>query len=164
MKIFLIGMPGSGKSTVGKQLAEALHLPFVDLDDEITKKIKHTITDVFSKHGETYFREAESEILVEWATSPNDFVMATGGGAPCFHNGIGIINEAGISVFLDIPIAEIVRRLEHEDHRPLLQDGKLQRLEEIRLGRIQTYRQAQLIIPEDKSPVDEVIKYLSTKT
>lgn len=157
-------MPGSGKSTVGKQLAEALRLPFVDLDDEIIKQEKQAIADVFNEKGEMYFREVESQILKEWASSQNNFVMATGGGAPCFHNGIDVINHNGTSVFLDIPIGEIVRRLEHEDHRPLLQDGKLKRLEDLRDERMQVYQQAQIIISESsKTPVEDIVKHLAAR-
>lgn len=164
MKIFLIGMPGSGKSTLGKQLAEALQLPFVDLDDEIIKKEKQSIANVFSNKGEAYFREVESEILKEWATLTSDFVMATGGGAPCFHQGIDVINQNGTSIFLDVPVDEIVKRLEHEDHRPLLQESKEKKLEALRTSRIPVYRKAHLHVSNnDANAVEEIVKGLSAR-
>jgi shikimate kinase len=163
MKIFLIGMPGSGKSTVGRQLAEALKLPFVDLDDELIRKEKQSIAKVFAEKGEEYFRQSESDVLQQWATSNQDFVMATGGGAPCFHKGIDIINQHGVSIFIDTPVEEILKRLEKEDHRPLLQSDKRKRLEELREARIAVYQQAQIIIENRERPVEAIIQLLSTK-
>jgi shikimate kinase len=163
MKLFLIGMPGSGKSTVGKQLAEALKLPFVDLDDELITKEKQSIAIVFTEKGEEYFRQSESEVLQEWAKSDRDFVMATGGGAPCFHKGIEIINRYGISVFIDTPIDVILKRLEKEDHRPLLQSDKRKRLEELRDVRINVYQEAQIIIENSDRPAEEIMQKLSAR-
>src|SRR5690349_71191 len=114
MKVYLIGMPGSGKSTIGKQLAAALLLPFVDLDHEIERKELKSIAEIFSEKGENYFRHTESQMLQQWAGSARDFVMATGGGAPCFFNGLEIINNSGISVFLDVPVSELLRRIQHD--------------------------------------------------
>jgi shikimate kinase len=163
MKLFLIGMPGSGKSTVGKQLAEALKLPFVDLDDELITKEKQSIANVFTEKGEEYFRQSESEVLQEWAKSDRDFVMATGGGAPCFHKGIDIVNAHGISIFIDTPIDVILKRLDKEDHRPLLQNDKRKRLKELRDVRIKVYQQAQIIIENSDRPVEEIMQILSAK-
>src|SRR5436189_5502924 len=93
MKIFLIGMPGAGKSTLGRPLAAALNLPFVDLDKEIEKHEQKSIPEVFELRGEDYFRKSESTLLKSWAESNRSFVLATGGGAPCFHDGIEVINK-----------------------------------------------------------------------
>ena len=78
MKIFLIGMPGSGKSTLGRQVARHLGIEFVDLDAEIEKAEAKSISDIFSQQGEDYFRIVESRLLLEWAASTKAFVMATG--------------------------------------------------------------------------------------
>jgi shikimate kinase len=119
-RIYLIGMPGSGKSAVGARLAEFLRLPFVDLDEEIQRKSGMTVTKLFAEKGEDYFRELESSLLRAWAERPYAFVMATGGGAPCFHNGIDVINHSGVSIFLDVPPNVLAARIAHEAHRPLI--------------------------------------------
>ena len=150
MKIFLIGMPGSGKSTVGKQLAAKLDLPFIDLDKEIEKREARSIKDIFSSEGEDYFRSTESEVLQEVAARQNDAVIATGGGAPCFHRGIDIINASGLSIFLDVAIDELVARVELEKERPLLLSADRTELEEkltiTRNKRLKYYQQAEIIV------------------
>lgn len=120
MKIFLIGMPGSGKTTLGKRLAEKLTLDFVDLDEEIQREAGKSVQEIFSQQGEDIFRQLESSLLSKWSASARSFVMATGGGAPVFFNGIETINNSGISVFLDVSVDEILRRLSALNDRPLL--------------------------------------------
>jgi shikimate kinase len=155
MKIFLIGMPGSGKSTIGRQIANELSMAFVDLDQEIEIQEGRLIKDIFSTNGEGYFRQVESNVLNLWCDSQKDFVLATGGGAPCFHNGIEAINKSGLSIFLDVPVQELVRRVEKNFDRPLLavsDDGEAskiqlqQKLEGIRNNRLQYYMQAAIRI------------------
>ncbi len=123
MKIYLIGMPGSGKTTLGAELATALMVPFVDLDAEIEKREQHSVQEIFSQTGESHFRQVEAEILREWAASTDSFVMATGGGAPCYYQGIDVINSTGLSVFLDVSMDQLVDRLKAGTIRPLLNEG-----------------------------------------
>lgn len=113
-------MPGSGKSAVGGRLAELLRLGFVDLDNEIEKIAGMPITSIFETYGESHFRKLESDTLLSWAARPYAFVMATGGGAPCFYEGIDVINNSGISIFLDVPPNELADRISAEEHRPLI--------------------------------------------
>ncbi|SHG89406.1 shikimate kinase [Chryseolinea serpens] len=120
MKIYLIGMPGSGKTTLGRQLAEELLLLFVDLDKEIERQEGKSISQIFAEQGEDYFRQVESRLLTEWASSTKGFVMATGGGAPCFYNGMDTILKTGFSIFLDVPVSELLARLDRKTDRPLL--------------------------------------------
>jgi len=145
-RIYLVGLPGSGKTTLGIALAAALELPFVDLDAEIEKQEGQAVPDIFGTKGEDYFRQVESRVLREWAGSSQPFVMGTGGGAPCFYNGIDIINSSGVSIFLDVSVDEILRRLAAFSNRPLLQaeDGqkKREKLEALRQARLGIYRQA----------------------
>jgi shikimate kinase len=150
MKIFLIGMPGSGKTTLGRQLADELMLPFVDLDQEIEVREGISVQEVFAQRGEDHFRQVESETLREWAGSEKEFVMATGGGAPCFYQGIDAINQSGLSIFLDEPVAELLRRLAKKTDRPLLetrdQKEKEERLQTLRENRLQYYTQAKISV------------------
>jgi shikimate kinase len=152
MKIFLIGMPGSGKSTLGRPLAQAMNLPFVDLDKEIEKQEQRAIPEIFERPGEDYFRSVESQILKQWATSNKDFVMATGGGAPCFLRGIETINQHGLSIFLDVSVEELLRRIGMQSGRPLLSTDDLKQKEE-RLSHLyntrrECYTQAKITLLE----------------
>ena len=149
-RIYLVGLPGSGKTTLGTALAAALSLPFVDLDAEIEKQEGEAVPSIFSSKGEDHFRRVESRVLREWAGSLQSFVMGTGGGAPCFYQGMDIINSSGISIFLDVAVDEILRRLAAFNNRPLLQaeddQKKREKLEGLRQTRLGTYRRATIII------------------
>ena len=145
-------MPGSGKTTLAKQVAEELNLPFVDLDQEIESQEQKSITEIFNQQGEDYFRQVESSLLKQWASSSKSFVMATGGGAPCFLKGIDVINENGISVFLDVPIPEVIKRVAKKQGRPLLDNSDNDELEKklkmMRDKRLWFYQQAHITLTE----------------
>jgi len=81
MKIFLLGMPGAGKTTLGKQIAEILCVTFLELDQQIVEKEKLPIQDIFIQKGEDYFRQVESSLLKKLTLKHQDFVMSIGGGA-----------------------------------------------------------------------------------
>jgi len=160
MRMFLIGMPGSGKSTLGKQLAEALNTTFVDLDEEIEKHEKQTIPEIFNQHDEEYFRKVESSLLNQWANSGKNFVMATGGGAPCFHDGMKIINESGKSIFVNVPISELISRAATASNRPLLHGDVEERLKTLYEKRLPIYRQATLTVSGKNIKVESILEKL----
>ena len=111
MRIYLVGMPGSGKTTLGKSLATKLNYTFVDLDERIVHTEGMPISDIFTLKGEEYFRKLESSLLK--ATSAEDnIVVATGGGAPCFYDNMEQINQMGISLLLQIPLAQLAKRVD----------------------------------------------------
>ncbi|GAB3990134.1 shikimate kinase [Spirosoma daeguense] len=148
--IFLIGMPSSGKSTLGKRIADTLHYRFVDTDKLIVRDEGRSIADIFAQSGEDYFREAERRILRTIRPGGNT-VVSTGGGMPCFHDNMTYINTTGISVFLDVPIDVLLRRiLAHaQEDRPLNNpsDPNLQAvLEQRYVNRLPIYRQANIIL------------------
>lgn len=161
MKIFLVGMPGSGKSTLGKQLAEALDVLFIDLDVEIEKQEKLPVPELFRLRGETYFRKVESSLLHQWAESNKSFVMATGGGAPCFHDGMEAINKSGKSIFINVPIDELVIRASNTDNRPLLKGDTEERLKALYEKRLPIYQQASLTISGSNIEADSILKFLT---
>jgi shikimate kinase len=120
MNIFLIGMPGSGKSTVGKKIAARLSLNFIDLDHYIEKKIQKKIQDIFSDEGEMEFRKKERDCLSEILASEKKYLLALGGGTPCYFDNLEKINSAGLSVYIEMPAAALVSRiLQGAGERPL---------------------------------------------
>jgi len=149
MKIYLIGLPGCGKSTLGKQLARQLNVDFIDLDQEIEKSIGLPVRGIFKKYGESFFRKQESETLRTVSDAQFDFVMATGGGAPVFHDNMKFMNATGKTIFLDVPTREITNRIlqSNKEERPLLAslapDELKDKIEFLRSQRIVFYSQAQ---------------------
>lgn len=161
MKIFLIGMPGSGKSTFGKLLAEKLFLPFVDLDKEIEKSEEKTIEEIFAEKGEPYFRQVEADQLRLVCSQQHSFLLATGGGAPCFHDSLAYMKEAGKTIFLDVDVETLFDRIQNSTNRPLLQlqtDKELiSRLREMREERLPIYQQADFIFSEPTLSLEKVV-------
>jgi shikimate kinase len=122
MRIFLIGMMGSGKSYCSKLLAQKLETRVYDLDFLIESNEEKTIAEMFEEDGEEFFRNKEAEIL-RWFDEKKDCVVATGGGTPCFNNNIEWMNENGITIWLNEPTEVLVKRLKPEkEHRPLIKD------------------------------------------
>ena len=120
MRIFLVGFMGSGKSHTGRALAGLMGMPFIDLDDYVAARAGMSITEIFEHYSEKFFRELERDVLLSTATLPL-FVMATGGGTPCYYNLIDQLNDLGTTVFLDASTDLLVQRLRSEAaHRPLL--------------------------------------------
>jgi shikimate kinase len=118
--IYLIGFMGSGKTTLGKILAEHLNLDFIDLDSYIESEYNLSVHEIFNKYGEDEFR------LVEWSnlnivSKLNDVIISTGGGTPCFFNNIDFMNVNGITIFFDEDIDVIYNRLLNDkSNRPLI--------------------------------------------
>ncbi len=120
MNIFLIGLMGSGKSFWAHKLGKVLNVPAFDLDKEIEKAEGKTIAQIFAEEGEAYFRQKENEVLKTFAFK-NNFILATGGGAPCFHDNIEWMNDHGITIWIDEPLVTIASRLlKEKSHRPLI--------------------------------------------
>lgn len=114
---------GSGKSTVGQHLANVLNIPFYDLDQEIEKELKNTIPEIFKDKGEIFFRKTEYEVLVSRLENTNNYVLALGGGTPCYGNVMQLINKRNdvVSIFLHMPVKELTERLFSEKtKRPLI--------------------------------------------
>ena len=122
MKIFLLGMMGTGKSYWTKKLSKKLKTGGYDLDFLIESHEERTIAEIFAEEGEDYFRKTEAKIL-RWFGEKKIFVLALGGGTPCFHENMDWMNKHGITIWVDEPIDTLVERLKPEkDHRPLIKD------------------------------------------
>jgi shikimate kinase len=122
MKIFLIGFMGSGKTTLAKKLALRMGYDLIDLDHELEKVLNTTIADFFKEHGEQAFRELESKTLKKFAY-PENCVVATGGGAPCYFDNMDWMNSHGKTVYLQLSTPALAQRLYHgRAKRPLLKD------------------------------------------
>jgi len=120
--IYLIGFMGSGKSTTGRKLASYLGWSFVDLDEKIESRAGKNIKQIFSDHGEEYFREMESEVLKDFQNQTN-IVISTGGGTPCFCDNMEYMNRTGLTVYLKLTPGQLKSRLAGtKDERPLLKN------------------------------------------
>jgi shikimate kinase len=119
--IYLIGMPSSGKSTLGKELARNLSYTFTDMDKLIETREQKTISEIFSNQGEAHFRELEKKTLQGFQPDQS-MVIATGGGVPCFHDNMQFIKNNGVSVFLNVELDDLAKRLykAQGNNRPLL--------------------------------------------
>ena len=114
---------GSGKSTIGKELATLLNYNFLDLDDYISEKENASISQIFQNKGEIYFRRKETEYLKEIINASDNIVLALGGGTPCYGNNLSLINSSEniISVYLKLSISLLAKRLYYErNKRPLI--------------------------------------------
>lgn len=162
LSIFLVGMMGSGKSTVGKALARQLNYRFVDTDATIEGVTRQAIADIFQTRGEAAFRDLESQALNELAAYLR-CVVATGGGAVLKQVNWSYLRQ-GLVIWLDAPVDLLVRRLQSDTSRPLLQVGDITTaLEKIREQRLAYYQQADLTIPVQLGQSPEAIADLILK-
>lgn len=155
---------GSGKTTIGKPLASRLGYRFVDQDEVLEKRFGMSITEVFANLGESRFREAEHDILMELSQF-NDIVVATGGGCPCFFDNIDVMNREGLSIYLKGDPKTLVNRLK-DSHgtRPLIK-GKtepelIQYVTEKLTEREPFYSKANLTVQAINLKVDDIIQLL----
>lgn len=141
MNIALVGLPGSGKSTVGRQLSRRLQLPFVDADHWIEQHLGCSIREYFEREGETGFRDAEEQAIAD-ITAGGPCVIATGGGAILRPANRSCLHERSRVFYLFATPEEVYRRLRHDQVRPLLQVADpLARLRELFAQRDPLYRE-----------------------
>ncbi len=120
-KITLLGYMGSGKSTVAEILGDKLGMDVIDLDDYISEREGLSIPEIFEAKGEIYFRKVENAYLLELLRSEDRFVLALGGGTPCYANNMDVILENSDSFYLKASIGTLSERLlKEKDHRPLI--------------------------------------------
>lgn len=152
MSISLVGLPGSGKTTVGRQLARRLGLPFVDSDHAIETRIGCSIREFFDREGEARFRDMEEEVLDALSQDPH-CVLSTGGGAVLRPNNRLNLHSRGQVVYLKSTPEELFRRLRHDVSRPLLQVADpLSRMRELFSVRDPLYRETAHFVLETGRP------------
>lgn len=166
MRIYLIGLKNSGKTTTGKKLARKLNLEFIDLDELIEDINGRPVTEIFSEDGEDVFREREREALMKTA-SMEQVVVATGGGAPRFFDNMEFMNSQGITVYLRLDEDTLVGRLKYAaKDRPVVK-GKTP--EEIRLyvqniltNHEHIYMQANFVVDSKNLAPDDLVARILT--
>lgn len=149
--VILTGMMGSGKTTVGKELATVLNYDFIDLDEVIENKYGK-ITDIFSQKGEKYFREIETQELKKIENQSN-FVLSTGGGVILKDENIKILKDLGQVFYLSAKSETIYNRIKNQKHRPLLNtQNPKNTIEEILSKRLEKYEKSgEKIITDSKN-------------
>ena len=151
--IALVGMPGGGKSTVGKQLARQIGVPFVDSDHEIEARIGGTVRQFFERHGEEAFRDLETEVIAELLSRSGDRVIATGGGAVLRERNREMLHRCATVLYLRSTPEDLMRRLRHDTTRPLLQvRDPLAKLRELHHQRDPLYRRCAHYVLESARP------------
>lgn len=155
--IILTGMMGSGKSTVGVELAKKLALKFIDIDSEIEKEQKCSITEIFQKHGEEYFRKLEAK-KIEQVLVPNN-VIALGGGAFENESTRKILLSNTKVIYLKTSAQEILERIENTNNRPLLKGNmNLENIKHIIDNREINYNKAHITIETDKKKINKIVE------
>jgi len=166
VSLFLVGMMGAGKSTIGKLLATQLGYRFVDTDDLILAYAKESIPAIFAKYGEAYFRELETKVLAE-VSSHTRLVVATGGGIVMRDQNWSYLHH-GIVIWLDVPLEELWQRLSHSSQpRPLLQTPHpLETLRQLLAERQPRYAQADItlsVVGEPKVVTQQILAALTDR-
>lgn len=162
--VVLVGMMGSGKTTVGRKLAHLLALPFVDADEEIERAAQMTIPEIFDTYGERYFRDGERRVIARllgrgltmapaMVQTRETKILATGGGAFCDDATRALILDAGIAVWLDSDVETLVERVGRKSNRPLLQGGNPREiLTKLHHDRTPAYAQAPIRVISNHAP------------
>ncbi len=168
MKIYLIGYMGSGKSTLGKELADALGISWMDLDDEFESRYRISISGFFTKYGEKTFREMEHKLLTDVSSVP-DLVVSTGGGTPCYHGNMELMNQTGLTVYLSATAELLLSRIEFTARkRPLFHqmndENPLQNITSHLNSRKSFYEQAKIIVDATKPDVEDLKKQILAYT
>lgn len=152
--VVLVGMMGVGKSSVGRKLANLLHMPFVDADEEIEKAAQMSISEIFAQYGEPYFRDGERRVIARIIDGPGTrTVIATGGGAFVNPETRALILEKTIPVWLDSEVDVLMERVGRKDSRPLLRQGDPREiLTRLRNEREPFYSQAPIHVKSTAGP------------
>ncbi|MDE2436996.1 MAG: shikimate kinase [Sphingomonadales bacterium] len=162
--VVLVGMMGVGKSSVGRKLANLLHMPFIDADEEIERAAQMSIPEIFEQYGEDYFRSGERRVITRLIDGEgNRCVIATGGGAFINAETRALICDRAIAVWLDSEVETLLERVGRKDNRPLLRQGDPREiLTRLKAEREQFYSEAPIHVQSTPGPhartVSKVLK------
>lgn len=155
--LVLVGMMGAGKTAVGRRLAAAFGLPFIDADEEIEAAAGCSISDIFALHGETAFRDGERRVIERLLRQPVA-VLATGGGAFMDPRIRAAIKGSGISIWLKADLETLWHRVRRRSHRPLLNTpNPKETLEALMKTRYPVYAEADITVESSEGPLDETV-------
>jgi len=155
--LVLVGMMGAGKSSIGRKLAGKLGLPFVDADMEIEQAASMSISDIFAKHGEPYFRAGEARVIARLLDGGPQ-VLATGGGAFMNAESRAAIRAKGISVWLKADYDVLMRRIKRRSDRPMLKtDDPAETLKRLLAERDPVYAEADVTVHSREVPHEIII-------
>ncbi len=162
--IFLVGPMGAGKSTIGRQLANALHLEFKDCDHELVRHTGASIPLIFEIEGEAGFRKRESEML-DQLTSAKELIMATGGGAVLAEQNRKNLMSRGIVIYLYASVGQLFKRTHKDKNRPLLQtENPKAKLQTLMDERDPLYREvADMVVHTEERSVRSVVKEICAR-
>jgi shikimate kinase len=160
--VILVGFMGTGKTTVGKALAEALDMPHVDLDEAIVKHEGCAIAELFQRKGETYFRDVESGLLRNLLESGGQ-VLTTGGGAVLRPENVALMLQSGTVIALSATEEELIRRLEQDDQRPLLAGGVAERVRTLLRERKDAYDFAPIQVDTTGKTVEAIVEEITRR-
>ncbi|MGE3624407.1 MAG: shikimate kinase [Bdellovibrionales bacterium] len=155
--IVIIGMPGSGKSSVGRKLAAALKIPFFDADDEVETAAGMTIEQIFQRLGEAEFRKGERRVIARLLEGPVH-VLATGGGAFMDPETRALVRSRAVSLWLRADMETLMERTSRRNNRPLLKQGDPgEALKKLFETRVPVYAQADITVDSDDRPPEETV-------
>lgn len=167
MKVVLLGYMASGKSTIGRLLAEKMNLNFIDLDVYIEEKEQLSVEDIFKIKGEIYFRRQEHYYLKELLASKSNFVLALGGGTPCYANNMELIKKSSNthSIYIQLKVVSLVERLlQEKSTRPLVANINDNDITEFiakhLFERSYYYNQAEHVIGSDEISKEQLVDYI----
>ena len=145
MRIFLLGMPGSGKSTIGRYLSQQSNLQVIDLDKIIEQEEGQSITEIFKTTGEQKFRQLERDCLRKVIDENSSGIVSCGGGTPCYYNNMELMKSNGQTIYIDVPVETLITRTSKSTKRPLLQGDVSAKISELLREREFYYKQAEEI-------------------
>lgn len=166
MKIILVGYMASGKTTVGQLLSERFDLPFLDLDQEISKKQGMSVAEIFQRKGEIAFRKMEMKVLEELMSENRSYVLSLGGGTPCYGNNLDVLKQTPDvrMVYLKASLETLTARLmkermsrpliSHLESKDLLEDFVRKHLFE----RAYYYNQSEIIVDANLNSIPQIIQ------